>query len=438
MPDNPLTDQKKFVEIIPVQSFWGIFNRTYTAEDGFSLELFRGNTYLGSVRSNEITNSTKSSFQRSRLHNNDTILRINLGYRTLDIKCQLPMRGDWVCSYEGIVKIAVHDPYLFALQYQQEADPVRLAMLAIEDAIKRYARRCEHDHIDDNTVRYEVRIALLKGTHKNYGLEVVEVLSSTIHPDTKKAQMIDIRQQGMIKDEQIHTDADNAYLQAQRDGNLQSLKGVQARGEQEKDETFRLKLDKVQKEHDREQSFLDAVNEGLKRNMLNDISNGVSPEVLVRRYPQFASVLGFPAINNSLPGGKQPPLIKNTDRDKLVGVEATTGKFTVLPPSSATSSESFYNARIGVSLVHIPLSDRQRQRWGIENQVAFMVSRIDEKSVAEQAFMEPNDIIIEIDDQPVSSATILMHTLDTMEPGVPLEMRVLRDGQPLDLELAIL
>src|SRR5436305_14817245 len=122
MANNPLTDQKKLIEIIPVQSFWGIFNRTYTSEDGFSLELFRGRTYLGSIRSNEITSSTKRHFQRIRLRNNDTILRINLGYRTLDIKCTLAVRDDWVHPYESIVKIVVNDPYLFALQYQQETD----------------------------------------------------------------------------------------------------------------------------------------------------------------------------------------------------------------------------------------------------------------------------------------------------------------------------
>ncbi len=438
MANNPLTDEKRIVETISVQSFWGIFNRIYTAENGFSLELFRGRTYLGAINSNEITRNTKGSFQRFKLRNNDTILRVNLGYRTLDIKCQLAMRDGWVRPFEGVVKIVVNNPYLFALQYLQETDPVMLTKLAIEDAMKRYVRRCDHDNINDSTLRYEIRMSLLQGTYKNYGLEVVEVLVSNIYLDPKQAEMLAIKQQGMVNEVKIHADSDNAYTQEQRSGELQGLKGVNERSEQGKDAAFQQEQDELKKEHERRQALADDVFKRLKQNMLNDLEDGVPPETLIRRYPQFAPLLGFPIGNDTLPAGKQQPLINNSPTNSPSDENTITGSHIILPPLSNTTSQPFYNARIGAWLVYMLLSDKQRQRWGVNNRIAFTVSSYDTGSIAEQAYMEPNDIIIEVDDQPVQSAKQLINALDTMRLGVPLVLRVLRDGQPIDLELNIL
>src|SRR5690348_3708306 len=113
MTNNSETDARNLVEHISVQGFWDIFNHVYTAEDGFSLELFREKKHLGSILLADISSESKASYQRFKPRNNDTILRINLGYRPLNIDCQLPMMDGWVYTYKGVMKIVVSNPYLF-------------------------------------------------------------------------------------------------------------------------------------------------------------------------------------------------------------------------------------------------------------------------------------------------------------------------------------
>ena len=471
MANNPVTDEKRLVEFVPVQSFWGIFNRVYKAEDGFSLELFRGRTYLGSILSNDISINTRNRFQRFGLRNNDTILRINLGYRTLDVKCQLAMRDGWVRPYEGTVKIAVNNPYNFALQYQQGTDPVALARMAIEDAIKKYALRVNHDTINDDTLRYEARIALSRGAYVSYGLHVVEVLASNIYLDPRRAEMRAIEQQGLVDETRIHVDADNTMTRTQRDLQIQNFRDANERDARRLDNTFRRDedvmqrqherdqdvlqgehgrgQDVLQRQHERQQAFLDAVSEGLKQNLLRDISDGVPPEILVRRYPQFAPQLGFPSGTTALPGGSpQQPLLSNTPGATPTSpTDAVTGSYTIIPqpstPTSVPSSTSpgstgpqpFYNTRIGAWLVYRPLSDRERQTWGVSNQIAFMVYQVDANSIAEKGYMTFGDLVIEVNDQEVQSAKILINALDNAQSGKQLSIRVLRNGQPYDLEL---
>jgi hypothetical protein len=438
MTNNSETDARNLVERISVQGFWDIFNHVYTAEDGFSLELFRGKTCLGSILSNDITSQSKARYQRFKPRNNDTILRINLGYRPLDIDCQLPMRDGWVYSYKGVMKIVVSNPSLFALQYQQESDPVALARLAIEDAIKRYAQRTMYDDINDNTLRYEARMALAQGTHKNYGLTVVEVLASNIFSDPKRAEMWEIKQQGMVENTRIDADAENAVKKAEHDAALESFTKSKQRQQ-----------DELQKQYIRQQAFLDAAAEGLKQKMLGEISEGVSVEILVRRYPQFASLLGFPAGGGALPGAAQ--WLPNPSSDNNSAANIVTGQVVIsqsspsipLPASLQASStpssqQPFYSNRIGAWLVATPLSDKQRQAWKINYQIALMVSALDVDGIAEKGYMMPGDLIVEINDQRIQSAQSLLDTLDGSQAGTLLTVRVLRGGQPYDLELDIL
>jgi hypothetical protein len=246
--------------------------------------------------------------------------------------------------------------------------------------------------------------------------------------------MLSIRQQGMVDHTKLQVDADNAFAQEQRDSQLQSFKNTNERAE-----------DTLQKQHDRQQAFLDAANEGLQLQMLKDISEGVPPELLVRRYPQFAPLLGFPATGHALPE-RQQGLLNRVHDDK--STDATdTDSITVVPqtpppsPSQAISAsstpQSFYNARIGAWLMFTPLSEKQRQTWSVSYQGAFIVSSLDAESIAEKGYIMPADLIVEINDQPIRSVEVLLNALDASRSGTSLPIRVLRGGQPYDLELDI-
>ena len=188
--------------------------------------------------------------------------------------------------------------------------------------------------------------------------------------------------------------------------------------------------------------------------MLTDISDGVLPEILARGYPQFASQLGFTSAGATLPPAAEQPLLNNAPSSKPTEdyADAVTGSFTVVqqpstpvPPAAPQPStpvppaapQPFYNARIGAWLVYTSLSDRQRQAWKVSNQTAFMVYMLDVDGIAEQGFMTTGDMIIEIDRQPMQSAKVLVNTLDASKSGASLSVRVLRGGQPFDLDLEI-
>jgi hypothetical protein len=286
-------------------------------------------------------------------------------------------------------------------------------------------------------LRYEARLALAQGIHKNYGLKVVEVLASTPYLDPKRAEMLTIRQQGMVDDVKIRVDADNTFTKEKLDMQLQGFKGAGARDE-----------DTLQKQHERQQAFLDAANEGLKQNMLRDISEGIPPEILVRRYPQFAQLLGFPAGQGALPSAHEQPLLKKVPSNPSdADADILTGSFTIMPqpstpvpattPLTTSAPQPFYNVRIGAWLVYTTLSNRQRQSWGVSNQIAFMVYALDADGAAEKGFMMPGDMIIEVNDQPIQAEKVLINTLDASQSGTQLSMRVLRGGLPYDLDLDI-
>jgi len=121
--------------------------------------------------------------------------------------------------------------------------------------------------------------------------------------------------------------------------------------------------------------------------------------------------------------------------------DAVTGSYTVVQqpstPVPSTAPQQFYNTCIGAWLVHTSLSDWQRQAWGVSNQTAFMVCGLNVGGVAELGFMATGDMIIEIDRKPMHSTKVLVNTLDTSTSGKSLTIRVLRGGQPVDLDLDI-
>src|SRR5438876_494395 len=82
---NEMTDQLGLVDRIPGRGFLAWFSRQQPAQDGFSLEVFRGNVHIGSILSNEISGDIKRRYDRLGIRDGDMILRVNLGSRMMNI-----------------------------------------------------------------------------------------------------------------------------------------------------------------------------------------------------------------------------------------------------------------------------------------------------------------------------------------------------------------
>src|SRR5262249_54012107 len=155
--------------------------------------------------------------------------------------------------YEGVVKIAVNNPYFFALQYRQQSDPVQLAKLAIEDVMKRYTQRTDHDAISDDTLRYEMRLSLGRGVYKNYGLEVVEVLASNLYLDPKRAEILTIKHQGLVEEQRIQVDAAHALLKQGHEAELQDAVKAHERTQDTQQRQHEREEEMLQNQHNREE-----------------------------------------------------------------------------------------------------------------------------------------------------------------------------------------
>ncbi len=429
---NTMTDAQNLVVNVPVQNFWGIFTRAYTIEQGFSLEVFRGSTHLGSIHTSNINSSTKKHYESLKLRSSDTILRVNLGSRILDVQCPLYMSDGWTRSYEGKLEIAVCDPYHFIIQYRQGSDPVALASQAVVDTLQRYARRIPHDAINDDALRHEARTALERGTNKKFGLMVVRVQQSNPYMDPKKAEILTIIQQGEVDGTKVNVGANITMLTAGHNAELQGFNDEKGR-----------QRDVLNKQHERSQSFLDTAGRALERRMIKDIEDGVPLEIIARNYPQFAQSLGFPVVEGLLPGNEQRHLDSGS---QSIPRDTITGSYTVVSPNPAVPQptisgtsvpQPFHNAHLGASFVYMSLSDSQRQNWRVSSQVALMVYELDPGGPAEQGHMITGDKLIEIADQQIQSADSMIDKLNASQPGKPLAVRVLRGEQPLDLDIYV-
>ena len=129
-----MTDELQLVQSATVKGFLVLFGRSLSVAEGFSLEVFRGDTYLGSIISRDIkaAGDVKKRCERLGAHGGDTILRVNLGPRMLTLDGKLYTQDGCTRAYEIMLELHVSNPFLFAQCYRQESDPVMLAKAAIE------------------------------------------------------------------------------------------------------------------------------------------------------------------------------------------------------------------------------------------------------------------------------------------------------------------
>src|SRR5260370_30259769 len=123
---NTETDRLQLVESVPVKGILGIFGRTISVADGFSIEVFRGEQHLGSILSKDIAlaSDVKKSVEKLGVRSDDTLYRINLGAKLLTLNGAFGTSDGFEPSYKVVLEICVVNPKQFALRYRQQDDPV--------------------------------------------------------------------------------------------------------------------------------------------------------------------------------------------------------------------------------------------------------------------------------------------------------------------------
>jgi S1-C subfamily serine protease len=83
------------------------------------------------------------------------------------------------------------------------------------------------------------------------------------------------------------------------------------------------------------------------------------------------------------------------------------------------------HAFLGVQLA--PLLPMLREELDVEAQEGALVLAVDEGSPAEEAGLEPGDVIVQVDDEPIRVLEDLTAILRDRSPGDVVELMVLRD-----------
>ncbi len=117
--ENPITDALRLIQTDTTHSFSRIFGQTVSFEDGFSLELFRGDVYLGSILSSLVQQvaQMKQRFRALRAKDGDTLYRVNLSPWVQPIQDRLQTKDGYTREYEVIVELQVCDSLQFIKLY---------------------------------------------------------------------------------------------------------------------------------------------------------------------------------------------------------------------------------------------------------------------------------------------------------------------------------
>jgi S1-C subfamily serine protease len=84
-----------------------------------------------------------------------------------------------------------------------------------------------------------------------------------------------------------------------------------------------------------------------------------------------------------------------------------------------------------------PLTEEIAAQLGVQGQEGVVVFAVTEGSAAEEAGIEPGDVIVEMDGEPIASVEDLYSVLRDKSPGNQVELKLLRDGQEVTVEATL-
>ncbi len=149
---NQVTDRFRFVQTEIVQAL-PMLGRIISSKDGYSLEVFRSEVHLGSVRprtAGSASTTRRKSVQkpqRMRIDNGDVIYWVNIVPQPIPVVGSFTTLDNFVCIYDITLDLVVDNPVLFAQGYRLGKDPVHLAIESFKTAFLDYATKTEHDKL---------------------------------------------------------------------------------------------------------------------------------------------------------------------------------------------------------------------------------------------------------------------------------------------------
>jgi len=477
---NSMTDGLGLVQSATVKGFLGLFGRTLSVADGFSLEVFREDSHLGSIMSNDIkvASDVKKRCERLGARDGDTILRINLGPRMLTMTGKLYTHDGYARAYEIVVQVQVNHPPRFAQRYRQQSDPIKMAKEAVEGEFQKYAERNTHDSMDQANLRYLAEHALDIASNQEIGVVVIRAHKSLLWLDPKYARELELRQQARVNQTELETTAqvettrvntttEVKKLQTSREAELQELQDSYeqrqlsqtsefVRIEEAKQRDFERLEEEKQQAHLRQQALFGTtakeIMEALGVRIREEIDMGRPLSEIFNDYPQLIDIFLPPGSGSrSLPGTEPKSLAGATGRDTGNSQETideldTASRFNVKSSGQRESEiqpgtvrekmgSSIHSTQLGVTLLPKKLSMEQQKNVDLEYDTAFVVWEIDADSPACKANLQEFDTLIAINGESLRDERVVTDLFSRMEPGALIKLQILRGERLLEVSV---
>ena len=230
---NQVTDRFRFVHTEIVQAL-PLLGRIISSKDGYSLEVFRSEVHLGSVRprtAGTVSTTRRKPVQKPqqmKVDNGDVIYWVNIIPQPVPVVGSFTTLDNFVCIYDMILDLVVGDPVLFAQGYRLGKDPVHLAIESFKTAFLDYATKTEHDKLK---VLRQPGPGWNNSLSADTGMRVAQISQWSLREDPQRLEIAKLQQDAEKDQLAIKIKAENQKLEDQFERTRNSEKRLHERFE---------------------------------------------------------------------------------------------------------------------------------------------------------------------------------------------------------------
>ena len=279
---NALTNQYGLIHSTTVETMFGLGEKTFNPEHGFSLEVYRDRRHLYSLRVNDdgMGEDVPKSVTEARLRNGDVIYRVNLAPQKLSVTGSIYTKDRFNPGYSAEVTLRINNPLAFLGSYFQNTDPLAQMRSGIEEAFQRYARETEHDRIKEKDFEFA---ANKNRQGRRTGLWIVRT-HARISWDPQRQQLLAIERQSELEQKRIEMQA-----------RVQSQQNTYSRQERAQDTDFTLEESARKQAFQRGERLNERIANQLEQHVIDlfvmEIDMGRTPAQILQAHPEIASFL---------------------------------------------------------------------------------------------------------------------------------------------------
>jgi hypothetical protein len=455
---NSETEKLGFAYAETVRGAWGnLFKPEVSAAQGYSIEVFRGRSHIGSIA---VTNTTGANqFQqqlRSRkVQNGDILIWVSLMPRQVDMNVPLTtIDGNYpVCRLTLMLRVdparATDFANLFYQSTSQNNDPVVMAKAPITSALQRYARQRTYEQLDDDDMRHRA-LQSLYGQNKQYGLIVDSVSYLSVPPDEHIARRIQIGQEARTQRVQIEETANNNALQDQLDQERTMQQNAFRRSQSSLDNAHQRSEQELDNTHRRRQELHEGLHQTIQQGLINrlqrNLNAGKSLYHIQDENPDIANIADISNMYNLPPGEQATGALSWQERAQLapgnasnmraLESNATPGSDMIEEDDEAIPGLSRHHYTVfslrepGITVLRVQPSTAQRQLTGMQALTAMLVCEVH----TDEAAFAIGDLIITVADIAATDIEVLTLILKERHPAV-LPARILRGETVLEVTI---